>query len=884
MSSNNKNSNLYPSGSIWRKWDLHYHTPSSYDYENNSVTNQDIVKALKNENIEAVAITDHHIIDVDRINELKKIAGNKITIFPGIEFCSDCKGKEPIHVIGIFPENCDIEYIWDEIKSKTGIAKKRYKEGKKENEIYCNLNNICESIKEFGGLISVHAGRKSNSIEKISNALPVNMAVKEDIAKSVDIFELGQERDQEDYIDKVFPEIGKRPMIICSDNHDAKKYNLKEICWIKGSPTFEGLKQILYEPEPGNRVSISPTIPDKKNDYQCIKKIKFNSKNFPKEIVFNKNLCSIIGSRSSGKSALLNYIAHSINIEKTEKLVPGGAGEGEAYHWNKIDTEHSIEWYDGSEDNNYPGEFVYIPQNDLFYKSKDSEEIKRRIEPVLFKRFPSFKIKYKQAKDKIEYSNKIISEQIENWFKLSDSVNSLNINLGNFGNKKALQKAKKDIQSQISTIKRKYNLNELDLQKYQKISTDISEKEHQIKYIEEDLSEINHVSENSNYFNLLTISLVPDENSLPKKLQVKIIKILQEGEKSLLKAANCEVFKYKKALGKTKETFINDIIKIKTSNQDLIEKYHKNIELKKMIEKLNEYENTIKSINSCEEKKKIIQNKINEIEKIIKKEIVNKYTALEEIKGYLDKKIQDREDIVFFIEYGLNTGDVEKVEKKINLRENSSFVKSNQFDAELTRKYPEKFLKEIYTDKQKININNDKKEVCKEVLTLTENILFTASMEGDRIGGFSETTMTPGRRALFLLKLILAESDDKWPILIDQPEDNLDTRSISKEIVPFLKNKKKERQIIMVSHNANLVIESDSEQIIVTNRHGMDRPNENSKEFNYFTGGIEHTKEKDHKCKDTLNSQGIREHACDILDGGKEAFEHRMNKYNFKKD
>jgi len=87
----------------------------------------------------------------------------------------------------------------------------------------------------------------------------------------------------------------------------------------------------------------------------------------------------------------------------------------------------------------------------------------------------------------------------------------------------------------------------------------------------------------------------------------------------------------------------------------------------------------------------------------------------------------------------------------------------------------------------------------------------------------------------------------------------------------------------MVSHNANLVIGADSEQIIIANRNGTDRPNEDGKQFNYLTGSIEHTKERDKSMKDTLKCQGIREHACLILDGGKEAFEHRRNKYNLTK-
>ena len=72
--------------------------------------------------------------------------------------------------------------------------------------------------------------------------------------------------------------------------------------------------------------------------------------------------------------------------------------------------------------------------------------------------------------------------------------------------------------------------------------------------------------------------------------------------------------------------------------------------------------------------------------------------------------------------------------------------------------------------------------------------------------------MTPGKQALFALTLILNESDDAWPLLIDQPEDDLDSRSVYDVLVGYLTERKRERQIIMVSHNANLVIGADSEQ------------------------------------------------------------------------
>jgi len=115
----------YPRGSEWRKWDLHVHTPSSYDYSDKSITNEHIIEVLKNNNISVVAITDHHTIDVDRILNLKELAKGYVTILPGIEFCADARGEEPIHFIGIFSESDrkGLEYIKTEILSKSNINK-----------------------------------------------------------------------------------------------------------------------------------------------------------------------------------------------------------------------------------------------------------------------------------------------------------------------------------------------------------------------------------------------------------------------------------------------------------------------------------------------------------------------------------------------------------------------------------------------------------------------------------------------------------------------------------------------------------------------------------------------------------------------------------------
>lgn len=142
--------------------------------------------------------------------------------------------------------------------------------------------------------------------------------------------------------------------------------------------------------------------------------------------------------------------------------------------------------------------------------------------------------------------------------------------------------------------------------------------------------------------------------------------------------------------------------------------------------------------------------------------------------------------------------------------------------------------------------------------------------------------MSSGKQAFFILKLLLDFSDKKNPILIDQPEDSLDNRVIYNALVSYIVRKKKEQQIILVTQNPNVVVSSDAENVIVANQQGNDSQNENGCRFQYTNGALESTRKKDNSCPYILKSQGIREHLCEILEGGEAAFIKREQKYGFK--
>jgi ABC-type lipoprotein export system ATPase subunit len=143
----------------------------------------------------------------------------------------------------------------------------------------------------------------------------------------------------------------------------------------------------------------------------------------------------------------------------------------------------------------------------------------------------------------------------------------------------------------------------------------------------------------------------------------------------------------------------------------------------------------------------------------------------------------------------------------------------------------------------------------------TEHITVRYGIEYE---GVEIARLSPGTRGVVLLTLYLAL--DQWdvrPLLIDQPEENLDPSSVYDDLVPFFREAAERRQIIMVTHNANLVVNTDADQVIVANAV---RPNPASlPDVRYEAGGLE--------------DPHIRNAICRLLEGGEQAFRKRGIRY-----
>jgi energy-coupling factor transporter ATP-binding protein EcfA2 len=134
---------------------------------------------------------------------------------------------------------------------------------------------------------------------------------------------------------------------------------------------------------------------------------------------------------------------------------------------------------------------------------------------------------------------------------------------------------------------------------------------------------------------------------------------------------------------------------------------------------------------------------------------------------------------------------------------------------------------------------------------------------GIKYDGIDIRKLSPGTRGIVLLLPYLALDDtDDRPLIIDQPEENLDPKSVYDELVPLFQAAKRKRQVIMVTRNANLVVNTDADQIIVA-QVGANA-----------AGGLPPIKYR----SGCLEEAPIRKFVCDILEGGELAFRDRARR------
>lgn len=920
--------NTFPRGSEWRKWDLHVHPPTTkladgYVGESAERVWDEFCALIQNSDVAAIAITDYFSLDAFFLFKREfslRYADSAKVFFPNLELRLNEAVNASAEVVDFhlifrpdLTEECATEFL-SELKTQlTGPSDKALSCAQLTTPLHFQTATV--SRVDIESAIKATFGKKADWTENIVSVVAVNNSGiradvgsqrKRNLSDQIDKFSNGfygnpgnvqyfLDPNRLDADEQTIP----KPTFAGSDAHSfsqlkdwlgkpAEAPNEKHVTWIKADLTFEGLIQTLIEP--AERVRLQLPRPDQKQGYKVISKIRFpESETFPEEVLFNPGLNAIIGSRSSGKSALLAYVAHAIDPEYTirQQVAAGAdeasAGPGASLSWQDVDDiGRSVEWVSPTATT---GRVIYIPQNSLFAISERPDEITAKIKPTVFRQDPSFEAEYERVTEEMRSINRTIRALLERWATLSATLGRISQEITEFGDQTAIGDRIQELKAAVEAATAQSSFEEGELEQYNALTTHLSTARKEKEEVERNINLLRKLGREEaagvSFADALDlhVALTPDITAFPAALQPELDDIISAAQTRASEELAGRIASYFERAVAREDSLESAIEVLKSENASLLAKATANDELQRLEAELAQQQESLQAVDALRSEATSNYDDQQHVLERLTAEVNRREAALVELVRTFHERERSYEDMRFSLEAGYGKDAIDRLSGRFNRRRNMAFLdEDKELDLHKVLTNVEEFVKTVLKDPSLVRQGEDASAVVQEVLTEIPELRFVASLEGDRIGGFGKSSMTPGKQALFALTLILAESEESWPLLIDQPEDDLDSRSVCEVIVKDLVRRKRERQIIMASHDANLVIGADSEEVVVANRHGDDRPNESGRMFEYLSGSLEHTMTR-REGPDVLGSQGVREHACEILDGGAAAFQKRRDKY-----
>lgn len=923
--------NEFPRGSEWRKWDLHVHVPGTalndqYASTGSEPVLDEFTDVLAASDVAVIGLTDYFSLDgslacIAHFQERHR-SSNKLLI-PNMEVrLSETVNAQQSEVNAhlLFRPDITAEQarrFMDSLKTNRTDASDRSlsvteicEEGLQQSVVV----SVAQVNKAFAETFGAERPRESMLVVVPARGDGIRPAATGALRKHHQAAEIDKWSDAifgsaDDVAFFLDPDRGAaervplrpKPVFSGSDSHSFDDLRTRlgktttgdrpsEITWVKADPTFDGLLQTLVEPY--ERVRIQATRPDFKEPYQVIRAVRFaGTEEFPQEVVLNPNLVSVIGSRSSGKSALLAYIAHAVDplealAQQRAASPEGAATPGPAAGKSWADVAHiscTIEWGDEEAGD---GQVIYIPQNSLFALSTRPEDITAKIQPVLYRQSPELESLHHRVTQEVSGLNAELRAAVVAWFELDRAIDQSSKGRRSLGERAVVQSTVTSLEQQVSDLRASVNLSDEDAAAYGQLTDRIALRQAERHQLEADQGRLSAWlddrgdSPTASDSISVSVSTTPRLHDLPPSLRPELEAVVEGAAESVrARLQTSIVAEHQRLTARHAELGAEDHAD-QTANAALIARNAANDSLQELTDRLATQRALVVEIDASDEELQALVRQRSIVSTDVTRLL---HARAEEIDAFVQRFAElapALDEMQFEVESGLTSEAIAASSLPMDFRQSNSFFDPVKQELAIARVRSEagSFLEAVASGDIKLKTAQSKEGFTSEALTLTEEIRFAAKLQGDRIGGFGASSMTPGKQALFALTLILNESNHRWPLLIDQPEDDLDSRSIYQTIVPYLKERKRERQIIMVSHNANLVVGADSEQVVVANRHGEDRPNRDERTFEYISGSLEYT-HAEPASPFVLESLGIREHACALLDGGEEAFRKRRDKY-----
>lgn len=1003
----------WPKGSKWRKWDLHVHSPASHQFAGD--WNQFIIQ-LGNADCDVVGINDY--FSVAGFKEVQRrlsdpgaaTEGNKPyrealeklktkTLLPVVE-CrmnnivldkTDKSGARINFHLIFNPEVAvdDLETFIKTLKVKDASIGSRYSDAAfLRDEVSVNFNDVRNALRgdetfseqyliwtpydEYGGIDGINpATDKLFKEGLVYNADVLGSSNK----KQADFFLWKDSKFTEEQYREWF---GKRkPCIKGSDSHnvndelgklkDQHSKPTDKYCWIKADPTFNGLRQIINEPE--DRVYIGRLPPKmeevRSNTTRYLSHIHIRKTAdadisdvwFDCEVPLNFDMVAIIGNKGSGKSALADVLALAGNAHCDPKYFSFLTKERFCERNGRIAKQFEVEtvWENGTKtvtslnakpDTNNVEQVRYIPQTYLEKVCTETEpgqksEFQQELRKVIFSHIADAERLGKESLDElIAYKTEELVRQLDSHRQEISKLNGDLVRLEGKGTADyaaqldgKLKLKQKELEAHIANkpavVAQPNNLTPEQQAAYAVVGTELDKERAALAALE------TQIGDHQNRQKTLT-----EHVAVAKKLEGKLDNF--EAEFNRLKQECASDFQKlsldvnaiitlgidKLALTTKRDSLIADKEKIDAALSLTIptslpaQKTACLERIKALQEKLDapnkQFQTYQGALKAWEQQKLLIEGDADKADtlkyfeaqlKYVKEQLPIEIEAAKQQRIALSRRAHETIGAIKTVYEELFAPVQELIESSVIIKEgfkltfNSSIIERtfqrdffdtyiNQgvagsfcgkekgaamleelraeydfnktddviaFAAKITE-YLQADMRTAQQGKMSIAAQLRKHVELKQLHDYLWSFPYLEPEYSLKLDGKDLSHLSPGERGTLLLVFYLLVDRSHEPIIVDQPEENLDSQTVFRLLIPVIKEVKKRRQIIMVTHSPNIAVVCDAEQII----HAfIDRANAN--EVVYTMGSIE--------------SPQINKYLVDVLEGTRPAFDNRGSKY-----
>ena len=937
-----EDSKMTYAGMRWLKCDLHMHTP--IDKNNwlgeSTITNEQeladqYAQACLDTGLDVIAITDHNFLSKDFIPFLqeafrkKEQEGNKhITLFPGFEF--EANVGRGVHVLALFPSETEMDEI-DAALTECGVSYPRIDRDifQKSTKTLPDILNVVQ-FNHKGIVILPHcqsndgifdSDRVSDWLQQDQYKNPNLLAV--EVPKTVSQMSSGFQKLFKSG-DDCIPEWRRiRPIatIMSSDSKQLHAVDAENVpspnsmgyrfSWIKMSaPSIESLRQAFLDHE--SRIVLPQnhqdnTSPDLKKSFFQIKTLNIKDALFldNQEIVFSPNLNTFIGGRGCGKSTILEYLRVLLKKENnldenTKKKVDRIK---ETITPNTV-LSVTVENQDGVCDtielnqNNYTVKGQNLADEDTFFNKIPVTFFSQQQITHLTDFYDNKSGEYSrpQTRQLLDLIDGFVRDEINHLHQQEifaiEAVNDSFIMQAKIHN---TQKEQKKLEQELTELERQWKAHheiEADAKKHKMLQTERILWSSIEKYTKSIQSQYTAIAKDTGS------SFSSIEDNLPHKtflnaLQQKV----HDSYKRLQGAVSAALDQFVRDFESLKDDSWQ-IMKQDIDNADTVfqkacealglspdavghlQNISDNIEKKK-----NEISDYKKMVEQLLSKAECPQNTLSKLytiwgeQFILRRKAAERGNEIAKLEGtdtpFVKIDVRYSADYQSFCERWETFSPQDRRTKlgrtwsDIGQHLYEKFCASSNIDSPwclLSSDFENQFCnisKELQCPPQEFyqhvtnNLNRFQTLLTSRVQDSIDITLFRA--DGSEAGCISKGSLSDGQRNTAALVLLLSQKGG-GPLIIDQPEDELDSNFVYKELIPMLRRVKTDRQIIVATHNANLPVNGDAELVYALEAkkgHGslLDQ------------GGLDREK--------------VTQAILDIMEGSKEAFQKRREKYHF---